>query len=365
MHKVYSRIHTQRRPSVHSRGNNRYAFGNGLAAAMALLFALTACSIQPPDTRSDFQIWLGEFRQDALAQGIRPATLDRTLTGLEPVAEILNRDRSQPEFALTYSEYSDRIVKPAFVEQGRKLGRVHAKLLGEIAQTHGVPAEIVLAIWAIESRFGARQGTTPVLPALATLAFDARRSDFFRRELIAALRIIDRGDAEPDEMIGSWAGALGQPQFMPSSYLAFAQDFDGDQRRDIWRSEADVFASIANYLAKNGWKGEGWGEAVSLPDELVAALPDLARTGKSGCRAIDQSSIELPMGEWRQRGVRTADGEALDGSAGAASLVRPDGDAGPSFLVGRNYTAILRYNCAHHYALTVGLLADLFAAEGS
>lgn len=330
-------------------------------AVVTLLLTVSGCTTDT-GARPDFNVWLDAFRQDALAQGIRPQTLDRTLTGLEPVASILERDRNQPEFTLSFQQYRDRIVTPETVEKGRGLLRSHAAVLAEIARVYDVPGQIVVAIWGIESRFGERPGSAPAIAALATLAYDARRPDFFRRELIAALRIIERGDAKPEALVGSWAGALGQPQFMPSSYLAFAQDFDGDQRRDIWNNSADVFASIANYLAKNGWRGGHWGGEVKVPDDIASLLPGLARIKKSGCSAIDHSTIEMTAAEWHERGVDAGSGESIRRPDDPLSLVRPDRDAGPSFLVNQNYGAILRYNCSHHYALTVAQLADLIAA---
>ncbi len=215
----------------------------------------------------------------------------------------------------------------------------------------------VLAIWGIETRFGAVKATMPVFPAVATLAWDRRRSKYFRRELMSALKMVDKGHIEVENMKGSWAGAMGQPQFMPSSYLGYAVDFDGDGRRDIWSNLADVFGSIANYLAKHGWHDDQtWGREVRLPAAVVEQLPALARTGRSGCRAIDRLTVSKGLVEWQKMGVRRIDGSDLPTRNLPASLVRTDDDR--AFLVYRNYHSILRYNCAHLYGLTFSILAD-------
>jgi membrane-bound lytic murein transglycosylase B len=196
----------------------------------------------------------------------------------------------------------------------------------------------------------------PTVPVLATLAYDGRRAALFRGELLNALRIVDRGDIELDRLKGSWAGAMGQPQFLPSSYLKFAQDFDGDGKRDIWTSLPDVFASIGFYLASNGWAaGEPWGRRVTLPPDFDGRLGDRAPLRAEGCRAVRQLTQPLLMSEWRALGVRSAKGLPLPKAAIAASLLRADGE---TFLVYRNYETLLTYNCAHSYAVAVGLLAD-------
>ena len=196
----------------------------------------------------------------------------------------------------------------------------------------------------------------PTVPVLATLAYDGRRATLFRGELLNALRILDRGDIELDRLKGSWAGAMGQPQFLPSSYLKFAQDFDGDGRRDIWTSLPDVLASIANYMASNGWvNGESWGRRVKLPPDFDARLGARAPLRSEGCRAVRQLTEPMLLSEWRAVGVRTAKGALLPKAAMAASLLRVDQE---TFLVYRNYETLLTYNCAHSYAIAVGLLAD-------
>lgn len=309
--------------------------------------------------RSDFEAFLAGVRSEALEKGIKPEVLDTALSDVQPVMRIIERDRNQAEFKLSFATYRDRVITPANVARGQKLRNEHQALLQKVAQQYGVQPRFVLAIWGIETRYGAVKADVPLFHSLATLAYDRRRSAYFRNELFAALTMLNRGYIDYPSMKGSWAGAMGQPQFMPSSYLAYAQDFDGDGRRDIWASTGDVFASIANYLSKHGWSAaQVWGREVKVPAALQARLGDFSRDGRSGCRAIDQMTRDLTLTEWSKLGLRRADGSALPKAEINAALVQPDGAAGPSFLVYGNYRAILRYNCAHHYALTVSLLAD-------
>jgi membrane-bound lytic murein transglycosylase B len=312
----------------------------------------------------DFGAWLADFRAEAAQKGISVATLDLTLTGVQLVPQVLERDRNQAEFKLTYAEYVGRIVTPDNIARGRDMLRRHGKLLADVSARYGVQPRFIVGIWGIETRFGATRGSTPIIPALVTLAYDARRPTFFRNELLAALTMVERRYIEADRLTGSWAGAMGQPQFIPSTYLAYAQDFDGDGRRDIWNSEADVFASVANYLSRHGWSGkETWGRPVRISPDLKARLSSLGRSGRSGCSAIDRMTVDKTTAEWHALGVRRGDGGELPPRDVPAALVEADGGGGQMFLVYRNYQSILRYNCAHYYALTVGTLADRIEAQ--
>jgi len=309
--------------------------------------------------RDAFQKFLADLRQEALGKGIKPTVVTQALTNVEPVARVLERDRNQAEFKIDFATYRDRVITTANVERGRKLRDQHRELLGQVAQRYGVQPRFILAIWGIETRYGAVRGDVPLFNSLATLAFDQRRAAFFRNELFSALQMLDRGHIDYPSMKGSWAGAMGQPQFMPSSYLAYAEDFDGDGKRDIWGNQGDVFASIANYLAKHSWSSaQTWGRDVKLPPGLQARLGEFAREGRSGCRAIDQMTRDMPLADWAKLGVRRGDGGELPKVNLSGALVQPDGANGPSFLVYANYRSVLRYNCAHHYALTVSMLAD-------
>ncbi|WP_374633780.1 lytic transglycosylase domain-containing protein [Ferrovibrio sp.] len=336
------------------------ASGQQVAAAPAAPAASSAPAAEPVNfDRAAFSEFLEGVRKEAIEKGIKQEVVSRALTGVEPVARILERDRNQAEFKLSFATYRDRVITPANIERGKRLREQHRELLGQVSQRYGVQPRFILAIWGIETRYGAVKADVPLFNSLATLAYDRRRSTYFRNELFSALQMLDRGYIDYNTLKGSWAGAMGQPQFMPSSYLAYAEDFDGDGRRDIWNNQGDVFASIANYLAKHGWSSaQTWGREVVMPAGLQARLGEFARQGRSGCRAIDGMTEDKPLTEWARLGVKRSDGGELPKVPLNAALVQPDGAGGPSFLVYANYRSVLRYNCAHHYALTVSLLAD-------
>jgi membrane-bound lytic murein transglycosylase B len=311
-------------------------------------------------TRPSFSDWLKELRAEALARGLREEIVDKALAGVEePLPVVLERDRTQAETVLPLETYIARQTRTSVVRNARQMASRHAELLKRVDEKYAVPPRIVIAIWGIESNFGRFLGVRPTVAALATLAWDPRRSTLFRNELLSALEILDRGDIGLADMRGSWAGAMGQPQFMPSSYLKYAEDFDGDSRRDIWTSSPDIFASIANYLKGYGWaEGERWGREVKLSaDAARTVASDVARrTG--GCRARREMTVALPLAEWQRMGVRQADGTDLPTADFEASLVS---GSSRHFLVYRNYDVLLDYNCAHAYALSVGLLSDRVA----
>lgn len=307
----------------------------------------------PPQT---FVEWLSALRSEAVTRGITEATLDRALTGLEPLPVVLERDRSQAELVLTLDEYLQRRLTRPMIKAAQKMGVRHRTLLRKVSAKYGVPPGIIVAIWGLESNYGRFSGVRPTIATLATLAYDPRRSVMFREELFNALKILDSGDVEPAALRGSWAGALGQPQFMPSSFLEFAQDFDGDGRRDIWKSTPDVFASIANYLSAHGWtRGRTWGREVKVPIAIADTVAEAAPLQDTGCLAERQMSVPLPLSKWRTLGVRMLTGTRLPVADLQASLVA----AGTRrFLVYPNYQALLAYNCAHAYGLSVALLSD-------
>ena len=312
------------------------------------------------EERPPFKEWLADVIKEAIeVKGINPDLVEKAFKDVEPVERIVQRDRKQAEFVLTYDTYLSRVAKPETINGGKANYAKYRAELEAVAKKYGVQPRFILAHWAIETRYGKVRGTMPVIPALATLAWDRRRSKFFRTQLFDALTMLDKGYIDLERMKGSWAGAMGQPQFIPSSYLAYAQDFDGDGYRDIWQTEIDVFASIANYLAQHGWSDDQtWGREVSVPSGFASKLEEMKRTKRSGCRAIDKMTVSKPLSEWQDAGVRRADGRDLPVRDLQASLVMPDGAEGRAFLVYRNYHSILRYNCAHHYGLTVGFLAD-------
>ncbi len=326
------------------------------AAAFSVTLLLQQIPAVPPLPQPPFAEWLSDLRSEALSLGIREATLDAALTGLEPVPTVIQRDRTQAEIVQTLDQYLQQHVSRKVIRTAQSMRATHARVLAGVAGKYGVPAGILVAVWGLESNFGRFSGVRPTIATLATLAYDPRRAQMFRSELFDALRILDSGDVEPAALKGSWAGALGQPQFMPSSFLLYAQDFDGDGRRDIWRSTPDVFASIANYLSAHGWrKDQTWGREVTIPEMLITKLPEVAPMQTSGCLARRQMTVPLPLAEWNRLGVRSLAGRPLPGADIEASLVM---GVKRNFLVYPNYQAILEYNCVNAYGLSVGLLGD-------
>jgi membrane-bound lytic murein transglycosylase B len=336
-----------------------------VVVALTLLLVMRSAAAQPPagippveplpPPLPPFDVWLSELRTEAETRGIRAEVLDLALAGIEPVAQILERDRVQAEFTFTLDGYLKRRLTPATLRTARAMYKKHHALVTRIGKTYGVDPRLLISVWGLESNFGRFAGVRPTIPTLATLAYDPRRGAMFRSELLSALEILNRGDIELERLKGSWAGALGQPQFMPSSYLRYAQDFDGDGRRDIWSSAPDVFASVAYYLQQRGWKaGQLWGREVIVRPQAAARLEDLPRRTE-GCRARREMSLPQPLTAWRKLGLETVSRQPLPASALQASLVR---DESRAFLVYDNYDALLDYNCAHSYALSVGLLAD-------
>jgi membrane-bound lytic murein transglycosylase B len=301
-------------------------------------------------------------RAEALTRGIREEIVDAALADVaEPQPIILERDRAQAEVVLSLEQYVSRRLTAKLIKGGRDAYAQQRPLLDEIAARYGVAPQIIVAIWGIESNFGRFSGVRPAVPALATLAWDPRRATFFRGELFNALEILNRGDIDLPRLRGSWAGAMGQVQFMPSSYLKFAEDFDGDGRRDIWSTPADVFASIANYLHGHGWtSNQTWGREVTLtPDTLRRIATDVApRNGT--CQATRNMTVALPPERWQEIGVRLARGAPLPKGDADASLVS---GATRHFLVYSNYDALLDYNCAHSYAISVGLLGNAIVSD--
>lgn len=298
----------------------------------------------------DFATWLAALRAEALQRGIRPQTLDAALVDVKPIPRVIELDRKQPEKTLTYTQYMPRVLSHKRKRQGRQNLRKYQTLLNKIGTTYGVPPAVIVSLWGLETSYGRITGGYPVIAALATLAYDGRRSAFFRQELLNALRILDEGHITPQGMIGSWAGAMGQNQFMPSSFLSRAVDYDGDGRRDIWTTLGDVFASTANYLSRAGWKhDEPWGQRVTLPPGFDTGVHGL------GTRKT--------LASWHALGIRQADGSALPAVPRQGSLLLPEGSQGPAFLVYNNFRTILKWNRSYYFAFAVGQLADHVQAQ--
>jgi membrane-bound lytic murein transglycosylase B len=335
---------------------------------VAVLLVLAAIAIPhgaaTQDARPSFAEFLAGVRTEALSRGIRPETVDAALSNVEaPLPVVIERDRSQAETVLSLEKYLARLVTPKLVTRGRAAFSSQSMLLEEVGARYGVPPAILAAIWGIESNFGGFSGVRPIIAALATLAWEGRRGEFFRSELFAALEILDHGDIDATRLRGSWAGAMGQVQFMPTSYLKFAQDFDGDGRRDIWSSPGDVFASIANYLQGNGWTtGQSWGREVLVSKAAAAGIASNIARRAGTCKATRDMTVVKPVAEWQELGVRLPGGAALPGDVPDASLVSGETR---HFLVHHNYDALLAYNCSHSYAVSVGLLAARISADSA
>jgi len=290
-----------------------------------------------------FATFLNGVTAEARSTGIHPATLDQAFAGVVANQKVLERYHHQPEFTLTWARYRALVVTDKRTVEGRQAFAANRTLFQRVEQRYGVGPAVIAGIWGLESSFGTGTGDFRVVEALATLAWEGRRASFFRGELMAALKILDHGDVAPRAMTGSYAGAMGQPQFMPSSYLRYAVDFEGNGRRDIWTSKPDVLGSIANYLAASGWhSGETWGQAVVTPASVDAPGRDVKR----------------PVSEWARAGVRPVSGGWAARADAPAALLAPDGAGGETFLVFGNFAAIRRYNPSDFYAIAVGLIGD-------
>src|SRR4029077_2334828 len=266
------------------------SFGGGMSrrarVLIVVLGVLLALQAHPGRAAEvDFGTWLAGGRQEAIGQGLNPQSVSQALAGAHPIDRVLELDRHQPETTLTFEQYIALVVSPQRLEQGRQNLAEHRALLEQVSRRYAVQPRFIVALWGIESNYGKGSGGDTEISPLATLAYDGRRSAYFRKELMAAIKIVDQGWIRPEDMVGSWAGAMGQCQFMPSSYLRFAVSFNEDGRRDIWHRHEDIFASIANYLAQSGWHGdEGWGRRVLLPTGFDAGLPRLSnRKPLAGC----------------------------------------------------------------------------------
>jgi membrane-bound lytic murein transglycosylase B len=280
--------------------------------------------------------------------GISKQTIDAAISSLEHEQRVLDLDRRQPEFTDTLANYLSSRVTPARIEEGRKLMRTHRRILQQAADRFGVQPQYLVAFWGLETNFGSNLGKIPTLNSLSTLACDERRSEFFTTEFLEALRLLERGHIEHGAMIGSWAGAMGHTQFMPSTYMRHALDGDSDGRIDLWRSVPDAMLSAANFLNSLGWqRNVRWGREVKLPKQFDYSLAGMDRPRK--------------LEHWRDDGITDANGKRLPASDIEAALLVPSGHRGPAFLVYDNFRVIMRWNRSEYYALSVGLLADAIA----
>jgi membrane-bound lytic murein transglycosylase B len=293
----------------------------------------------------DFNGFLAGLRRDALGLGIRPATVDLAFRYIQFLPHVIELDRRQPDHKLTFAEFIAKVVNQQRLDDARRNLAENSALLQRVQQRFNVQPRFIVALWGIESDFGKTQGSYSVPAALATLAYDGRRGSLFRGELIAALRILDQGHVRADNMLGSWAGAMGQCQFMPSTFLSYAVDFDGDGRRDIWNDRADALGSIANYLARLGWRGnESWGREVVVPGNFDTRLAGLDNR---------RASVE-----WSRLGVRPVGAAPLSGREPDGSVLLPDGLGGRALLVFDNFRATMKWNKSVPFAAAVGMIAD-------
>jgi len=296
-------------------------------------------------SEQDFQAWIDILRNEARDRGISNATIEATLSNIAPLTRVIERDRNQIEFTQTFWTYLLRSITDERITRGRELLEQYHDLLEEIYVKYGVPPRYLIALWGLETNFGDNIGRFHVINALVTLAYDNRRSTFFRTQLLDALRIVDEGHITPDEMYGSWAGAMGQMQFMPTTFIRHAVDYTGDGRKDIWGSLPDAFSSAASYLSNIGWRrGELWGREVRLPKDFDLLLASL--------------NSKKTVKEWSALGIRRANGQPLPQGDIEGSIVLPQGYSGPAFLVYDNFRVILEWNRSINYALSVGHLAD-------
>lgn len=293
-----------------------------------------------------FSRWLDGFREKALAEGISAQTLDNAFANMVPDEEVVALDRRQPESKLTFARYLKNSITPQRIDKAKAMMSEHRELLRGIEKTYGVQPAYIVALWAIESDFGNNKGGFAVLQSLVTLAYEGRRADFFSRELMAALHIVQAESMEPGDLIGSWAGAMGDCQFMPSTYLRYAVDADHDGRRDIWNSPYDIFSSIANYLQSLGWDNrQGWGRSVKLPDDFAQSEADIRHGHKAG--------------HWRKRGLRdAATGNRIAMGDATLYTIYPGTREEGAYLVTENFQSLLKWNRSRYFASAVGMLAD-------
>jgi len=322
---------------------------NSLSWLLVLLL-LTSPIAASAETEADFSSWLQALRYEAVERGIGQGTIDIALAQPQLLDWVIKADRNQPEFKKSLADYLGGVLSQKRIERGRQKLTENNALLQRIAAKYRVQPRFIVALWGIETYYGRHTGKVPIVDALVTLAYDGRRSAFFRKELFNALEIIDAGHINHRAMLGSWAGAMGQVQFMPSSFLDYAVDGNGDGRIDLWRTPEDYLSSAANYLAKMGWQDDQtWGREVRVPEGLDSSLI-----------GMEKSAL---LSTWQKHGVRKRNGKDLPAVEIRGSLIQPEGPTGRSYLVYKNYHSLMKWNRAHSFAIAVGMLADNVAAR--
>ncbi len=317
-------------------------FSRFIATSITFCLLATAAHAQSAE---GFSSWLDDFKSRAAAQGIQSSVIEGALTGVELNERVLALDQKQPEGKISFTQYLRNTVSPERIRKGREMMLTHHAVLKKISNQYGVPAKYIVALWGIESNYSGFQGNFSVVESLATLAYEGRRAEFFSNELLAALKIITVEKIEPSTLTGSWAGAMGGCQFMPSTYLKYAADGDGDGHRDIWQNPADVMASTANYLSGLGWdKSIAWGKNVKFPDDFKTEEADIKHA-----RSKD---------EWRKRGIKLAGGKTLPGANINLYAIYPGTPDEGEYLVSENFQRLLQWNYSRYFATAVGILAD-------
>lgn len=317
-----------------------------LSLFITIVFTANSANAERDISESAFKEWLPTLKQQAIEAGISKEIIAKTLDKAEFIPKVIKFDRRQPHATVNFKDYLQKITPSSRAKLAKKKYKENKALLNKIGKKYGVQPRFIVSLWAIESNFGSNMGGFKIVDSLATLAFEGRRREFFTKELISALRIIQNGDIEADKMLGSWAGAMGQTQFMPSSFLELAVDGDNDGKRDIWGTKADVFSSIANYLSKRGWDHKTtWGRKIQLPKDFNMNLIGMG--------------TEKPISEWSKLGVRKYNGNLIHNSPDlTASLVQPQPGKSDTYIVYSNYRTILKWNRSTYFATAVGVLAD-------
>ncbi|TKB50226.1 lytic murein transglycosylase [Ferrimonas sediminicola] len=311
---------------------------------LAILGLAVVLPLQAAD-KVNFEQYVAQLKQEAVARNFSQATVDAAFAGIKLHKRAIKADRNQPEFKKTLDTYLPQAVPDWKVAKARKLMEQHRELLKRVGRAYGVQPRFIVALWGVETNFGSYTGNFSVVGATASLAYEGRREAFFKDQLFAALTILEQGHISAEQMKGSWAGAMGQCQFMPTSFLAYAEDFDGDGKKDIWTNKADVFASAANYLKQVGWRDDlTWARQVTLTQPVAKELTGL--------------NVKRTLSQWQQMGVRRYDGSDLPTRDVEASLVQPDDAQGRSYLAYANYDALMRWNRSHYFVAAVGHLAD-------
>ncbi len=329
----------------------RFLRAGAIAAALLAASVTQAAAVSCRSPTLSFDRWLAEFRQESMAQGVSQQTLAAAAPDMIYEPRIVGIDRGQRVFQQSFLEFSDRMVAGGRISGGVAQIKKHEATFARIQQQYGVPAPVIVAFWGLESDFGANMGNYVALRSLTTLAYDCRRAEMFREQLLSALRIVQKGDLSPHEMIGSWAGEVGQNQMMPKEYFQHAVDFDGDGRRNLIRSVPDVLASTASYLVSLGWRrGEPWLQEVRVPQNLAWDQADV--------------SIQHPRAQWARWGVTLANGQPLPGDTLPASLLLPMGRFGPAFLAYANFQTYLKWNNSLIYSTTAAYYATRLAGAG-